>query len=106
MLTSGPDIDPLAAALFNFYTLDEKRINQIAPADLEKSVKRINALLVVGPLGAGPIATTIQTFRKVAKKPPSLPDLTEAEAIGARDPVYEKIDLPKGSFGGSPPAPS
>lgn len=106
MLTSGPDIDPLAAALFNFYTLDEKRINRIAPADLEKSVKRINALLVVGPLGAGPIATTIQTFRKVTKKPPTFLDLTEAEAIAARDPVYEKIDLPKGSFGGSPPAPS
>jgi TRAP-type uncharacterized transport system substrate-binding protein len=106
VLTSGPDIDPLAAALFNFYTLDEKRINRIAPADLEKFVRRISALVVVGPLGAGPIASTIQTFRKVTKKPPTFLDLTEAEAIAARDAVYEKVDLPKGSFGGSPPAPS
>jgi TRAP-type uncharacterized transport system substrate-binding protein len=106
VLTSGPDIDPLAAAVLNFYTIDEKRISRIAPSDLEKSVKRVNALLVVGPIGAGPIATTIQTFRKVTKKPPTFLDLTEAEAIAARDPVYEKIDLPKGSFGGSPPAPS
>jgi hypothetical protein len=33
-------------------------------------------------------------------------DLGEAEAIAARYPVYEKIDLPEGSFGGSPTSPS
>src|SRR5262249_56928306 len=86
--------------------IDDKRINRTAPTDLDKSLKRITALLVVGPIGTGPIATAVQTFRKVTKKPPTFLDLAEAEAIATRYPVYEKIDLPEGSFGGSPAAPS
>jgi len=106
VLTSGPDIDPLARAVLNFYTIDDKRISRIAPTDVDKSLKRITALLVVGPIGTGPIAAAVQTFRKVTKKPPTFLDLAEAEAIATRYPVYEKIDLPEGSFGGSPAAPS
>jgi TRAP-type uncharacterized transport system substrate-binding protein len=106
VLTTGPDIDPLAQAVLNFYNVDGKHISRIATTDLEKSLKHISALLVVGPIGTGPITTAIQTFRKVTRKPPTFFDLAEAEAIAARNPVYEKIDLPEGSFGGGPATPS
>ena len=106
VLTSGPDIDPLARAVLDFYGIEDKRVVRIAPADLANALKHVHALLVVGPIGPGPIANAVQTFRKVTKKPPTFLDLGEAEAIAARYPVYEKIDLPEGSFGGSPASPS
>jgi uncharacterized protein len=106
VLTSGPEIDPLARAVLEFYSIDDKRITRLTPTDLADGLKRVRALLVVGPIGPGPIATAVQTFRKVTKKPPTFLDLKEAEAVAARYPVYEAVDLPEGSFGGSPAVPS
>jgi len=63
-------------------------------------------VLVIGPIGPGPIADAIQVIRKTAKKPPTFLDLPENEAIAGRYPAYEKIDLPDGAFGGTPAAPS
>jgi TRAP-type uncharacterized transport system substrate-binding protein len=68
VLTSGPEIDPLARAVLDFYSIDDKRITRLTPADLANGLKHIRALLVVWPIGSGPIATAVQTFRKVTKK--------------------------------------
>ena len=106
VLMSGPDIDPLARAVLEFYGIDDKRITRLASTELANGLKQISGLLVVGPIGPGPIATAVQTFRKVTKKPPIFLDLKEAGAIASRYPVYEQVDVPEGSFGGSPATPS
>jgi len=81
VLMSGPDIDPLARAVLEFYGIDDKRITRLASTELANGLKQISGLLVVGPIGPGPIATAVQTFRKVTKKPPIFLDLKEAGAI-------------------------
>jgi uncharacterized protein len=106
VLTSGPEMDPLARAVLDFYSIDDKHITRLAPTDVDNGLKNVRALLVVGPIGPGPIATAVQSFRKLTKKPPTFLDLTEAAAIAARYPVYEAVDLPQGSFGGSPAVPA
>jgi len=106
VLTSGPDIDPLARAVLDFYSIDDKRIVRLAPADLPNGLKQVRALLVIGPIGSGPIATAVQAYRKLTKKPPTFLELKEADAIAARYPVYESVQIPEGSFGGSPATPS
>lgn len=107
VVTSGGQVDPLARAVLGFYDIDDKRIVPLAPAALGEAIvkKHIHAAIVVGPMSAGPIAEAIQVFRKATKKPPKFIDLDEADAIIARYPVYEKLDVPRGAFGGSPAAP-
>ena len=108
VLTTGTDLDPLAKVVLDFYRFEDKHIVRIAPADLAGAIrsKHVAAVLVIGPIGPGPIADAIQVFRKTAKKPPTFLDFAENEAIAGRYPAYEKIDLPDGAFGGTPAAPS
>lgn len=108
VVTASGAVDPLARAVLDYYAIDSKRVVQLVPADLAETIarKHVHAVVVVGPIGPGPIADAVQVFRKTTKKPPKFIDLGEAEAITARFPVYEKIDIPEGSFGGSPAAPS
>ncbi|CAL8968909.1 hypothetical protein RHODGE_RHODGE_02593 [Rhodoplanes serenus] len=108
VITRDGAVDPLARALLGFYGVDDKRVVQLAPADLAAALQRkqVHAVVVVGPVGPGPIADAVQVFRKVTRKPPTFLDLGEADAIAARFPVYESIDIAQGAFGGAPAAPA
>jgi TRAP transporter TAXI family solute receptor len=104
----GEDIDPLAKAVLAFYGFDDRHVLRLSLKDLAASLhgKRFAALLVVGPVGPGALADSVQVFRKVTKKPPSFLDLNEAEAIAERFAIYEKADIPTGAINAVPPVPA
>ncbi|MFY9989585.1 MAG: TAXI family TRAP transporter solute-binding subunit [Rhodoplanes sp.] len=101
-------IDPMAKAVLDFYRLDEKHVVPVKVEALASALrdKHIKALVVVGPIGPGPIADAVEVFRKSTKKPPKFIDLTEAAAIAERYPVYEKAEISDGSIDASPPIPA
>ena len=68
--------------------------------------KRVMAALVFGPIGAGSISDAFALVRKSFKEKPSYLDIEEAEAIAARWPAYEAVEIKQGTFGGAPPEPA
>jgi TRAP-type uncharacterized transport system substrate-binding protein len=108
VLTGEMGIDPMAKAVLDFYGFDEKHIVRLGLKGLADSLQRKQAaaLLVVGPIGAGPIADVIEVFRKSTKRPPKFLDISEAKAITDRFAVYDEDEISAGAFGGSPALPA
>ncbi len=77
--------------------------NNVGAAIRESKIKP-DAILSVGPVGstitADAIAASIRN-----KEPPSFLEITAAEAIAERNPVYESTEIKAGAFGGAPPQP-
>ncbi len=67
--------------------------------------KRAAAALAVGPIGPGQVVDVVAAVAKATRGTPSILDLDEADAIAARFPGFEEIDIPKGAFKGSPAVP-
>jgi TRAP-type uncharacterized transport system substrate-binding protein len=108
VLSESGEIDPLQKIVLDFYDVPPQRIRMVAPKDVGAEIagKRIAALLAIGPAGPGPIADAARAIRAAAKKDPKFLDFDEADAIAARYPAYESLDIPQGAFSGSPPMPS
>lgn len=100
-------IDPMAEAVLGFYRIDDKHVARLTAKDLFAALesKRIAALLVVSPIGLGPLPEAVQIFRKAGKKPPKFLNLAEADAIAERFPVYQSATIPDGAVDASPPIP-
>ena len=108
VLSESGEIDPLQKVVLEFYDIPQQRIRMVAPKDVGAEIagKRIAALLAIGPAGPGPIADAARAIRAATKKDPKFLDFDEADAIAARYPAYKSLDIPKGTFSGSPPVPS
>lgn len=66
--------------------------------------KRINAVLVVAPLASKTWLSVYSSLRKASGTPHTF-EVDEAAAIAREHPVFDTIDIPKGTFVGSLPAP-
>jgi TRAP-type uncharacterized transport system substrate-binding protein len=102
-----PD-DPLIKKLSDFYGMRRADFVPIAMKDAGPALQqhRIAAALVLGPVGPGPIADTFSSVRRSFKAAPTFLDIGETEAIVAQSQAYEALEIPQGSFGGTPPEPA
>jgi TRAP-type uncharacterized transport system substrate-binding protein len=107
VVTRSEQMDPLQKVALEFYGVKPEHVRMLAPTDVGAAVtgKHVSALLAVGSPGQGAIADVARAVRTVAKKPPKFLDFDEADAIVARYPAYESLDIPQGAFVGSPPMP-
>jgi TRAP-type uncharacterized transport system substrate-binding protein len=106
IVVEAAGLDPMAKAVIDFYGFDEKHVLRLAGNDVADSLrhKQIAGLLVVGPVGAGPIEDAIEAFRKVTKRPPKFVDISEAKAIGSRFALYSEDEISAGAFGPALPS--
>jgi TRAP-type uncharacterized transport system substrate-binding protein len=108
VLSETGKIDPLQKIVLDFYGVKEAEIRLVAPKQAGAEIARghVAALLAVGPAGPGVIADAARAVRLATRKPAKLLDFDEAEAIAARYPAYEKLDIAQGTFAGSPAVPA
>jgi hypothetical protein len=106
-ILDGAQDERLIKTIIEFYGFQSGNIVAVAAADAGKAIreKRVAALLIVGPIGAGPVSDAISAVKKATKAEPALLDIDEAETFAKRYPVYETIEIPKGAFGAAPPQP-
>lgn len=80
---------------------------ELAPGDVSEALsrKRVAAIAVVGPVGAGPIAETVVTMSKAMKGLPTFLAIDAAEVIAQHTPGLEDSEIAAGAFGGTPPIP-
>ena len=101
-------LDPgLLKAFTGFYGLGTADLIEMAPAEFGPALKarRVVAAIVTGPLGPGPIPDAFAGIRKTFKAKPSYLDIAESDAIVARWPSYESVEIKQGTFGGAPTEP-
>ena len=101
--------DPaLLKAFTSFYGLRDSDLVELTLPEVGPAMKakRVVAALVFGPIGAGTISDAFAAVRKSFKDKPSYLDIEEAEAIAARWPAYEAVEIKQGTFGGTPPEPA
>jgi TRAP-type uncharacterized transport system substrate-binding protein len=97
----------LLRALTEFYGLREVDLTEVPLPQVGAAlkVKRVAAVIVFGPLGPGDTTATFASIRKSFKEKPTFLDISEADAIAARWPAYESVEIKQGTFGGAPPEP-
>jgi TRAP-type uncharacterized transport system substrate-binding protein len=101
--------DPIIKTFTGFYGIQPSHLVPLPPGEVGSAMKqaRVSAALVLGQVApVGPIAETFANVRKVFKATPSFLDIGESEAIAARSPAYEELEIPAGTFGGAPPEPT
>ena len=108
VIVDDVELDPMAKVVLDFYGFDANQIARLTSKDLASALehRKVAAVLVVGPSGAGPIADAIEVFRKSTRKPPKFADLAEASAIAERFATYDEAEINAGAFSGSPTVPS
>ncbi|GJD53773.1 hypothetical protein OPKNFCMD_6551 [Methylobacterium crusticola] len=85
----------------------EVRRRRLALDRVPEAVRRreVDALFVVAPAASGLWLSLYAALRKAGADRPRTFEVDEAAAIAREDPVLETIDVPKGTFQGSLPAP-
>lgn len=80
----------------------------LTPAEVADAAKgkRMDALLVVAPVPSSLVADSLSAVAAAGRGPASFVPIAEAEAIAQRDPAFEKLDILKGSYGGTPSRPA
>lgn len=80
---------------------------ELTPADVGEALsrKRVAAIAVVGPIGAGPLAETVAVATRALKGAPSFLSIDAAEIIAQLTPGVEDSEIAAGAFGGTPPIP-
>ncbi len=108
MLANDSTVDPLVKRVLDFYGFEEKQIVRLRSGELAGALqhKKVAALAVVGPAGAGPIADAIAAFRSATKRPPKFLDLSQAQTIAGRFAVYDEAEISASAFGGTPALPA
>ena len=101
--------DPgLLKALTDFYGLRAADLLAMPPAEFGPALRarRVVAAIVSGPLGPGAIPDAFAGIRRSLKAKPSYLDIAEADAVAARWPAYESVEIKQGTFGGTPTEPT
>lgn len=95
--------------LLNYYDVPQQDISRITlrPDEVAAAIqqKRIAAVFVVGPLGAGRVTEVVAAVARAGGGAPDFLTVEEAEAIARRWPTVEKLEIARGSLQGNPPVP-
>jgi len=67
--------------------------------------KRVAAVLAVGPIGPGQAVDVVAAIAKATKGKPQIVEIDDADAIAARYPGFESLDIPEGAFKARPAIP-
>lgn len=101
--------DPgLLRAFREFYSLREADLIEMPPSDIGPAMRRkqVVATVAFGPIGPGPITDAFASIQKSFRAAPSYLDIAEADAIAARWPAFQSVEIKQGTYGGTPPEPA
>lgn len=66
---------------------------------------RAAAAVAIGPIGPGEVVDVVASIQKATKHTPKIVEFDDNDAIAARFPSLESIDIPKGAFRARPAVP-
>ncbi len=106
----GPGSDAILATALAQYDIkpDSVAVVPLAPDEVEDAVrtKRVDAVLAVDVISSLHLRDIVKSVAAGGDGPPTLVPIAEADAIAQRSPGYEKLEVVRGAFGGTPPRPA
>jgi TRAP-type uncharacterized transport system substrate-binding protein len=115
----------LLKVILRQYNIDADKVVMLSPSDIAKPNEagkisvvqfdpnnvasairdsNVDVIMSVGPVGS-PITAAVVAAAMRGKEPPKFLAIDAAEAIAAREPIYEAEEIKAGAFGGSPQQP-
>jgi TRAP transporter TAXI family solute receptor len=87
---------------------DSVAVVVLAPSEVEEALetKRVDAVLAVGTVTGRTMTETVAGVTRAADGAPVFIPIKEADAIEQRLPMFEGLEVVRGSFGGTPPRPA
>ncbi len=87
---------------------DDVKVVGLAPEEVPEAVKSkaVDAVLAVDVLSSPRLRDIVRAVAAGGEGPPALVPIAEADAIALRSPGYEKLEVVRGAFGGTPPRPA
>ncbi len=87
---------------------EDVKVVGLAPEEVPEAVKSkaVDAVLAVDVLSSPRLRDIVMAVAAGGEGPPALVPIAEAEAIAQRSPGYEKLEVVRGAFGGTPPRPA
>ncbi len=67
--------------------------------------KQVDAVFAVGPVTEGLVPAAVKAVAKAGDGPPVFLPVEDAAAVAQRTTAYDKLEVVRGSFGGTPPRP-
>lgn len=88
--------------------LDSVKLTALAPEDVAEAIrtKAVDAVLAVDVISSPRLRAVVNAVAAAGDGTPVFVPIPEAEAIAQRSPVYEKAEVVRGAFGGTPPRPA
>jgi TRAP transporter TAXI family solute receptor len=110
ILRKGPANQRLLETVLTHYGVPHESVPTVlleSPQEVEEGLrsKRFDAVLVVGPVTAPLVTDTVAAVARAAEGSPVFIPIAEADAIAQRSPVFDELEVVRGTFGGSPPRP-
>ena len=106
----GPGIDAILATALAQYDIrpDTVTLVGLAPEEVAEAVKSkaVDAVLAVDVLSSPHLRDIVRAVAAGGEGAPVLVPIAEADAIAQRSPGYEKLEVVRGAFGGTPPRPA
>ena len=105
----GPVDGGLLGPVLDYYGVarDKMKYSVVPPDEVANALrqKRVDAVLVVGPLASKQVGDVVAETVRGAKGAIQFVEIEEADAIAKRVPGLEKVEVEQGTFGGRPPRP-
>jgi len=95
--------------ILNYYNVSPDKVKRVfAPLDqigAELKKGRAVAVVAVGPIGPGQVVDAVAAVAKATRGTPTILNFDDNDAISARFPALESVDIPQGAFRPRPATP-
>lgn len=109
VLRLGPINERLLDTILGAYDVKPESVRRVAlqPQDVAAAFRdgTIDALLAIGPVAGALVTDAVQDVTRATGAPPVFIPIREAAALSRRNPSFDPIEVPRGSFGTAPPLP-
>ncbi len=106
----GPGNEALLTTALAQYDIRPDAVQSVdlAPAAVAEAIKSktVDAVLAVDLLSSPRLREIVRDVAAAGEGPPTLVPIAEADAIAQRSPGFEKLEVVRGAFGGTPPRPA
>lgn len=95
--------------VLDYYSVPRSSVSRLfmSASDSGRAIrdKRAAAVFAIGPFNSAYIPESVASIRRVLKESPSILEVAESNALVAKLPRFEAVEMPRGAVSGNPPVP-
>ncbi len=109
VLRLGPLNERMLDTILAFYGMTPAQVRRVGlqPEEIGPALRdgRVDAVMVIGPPAGALVTNAVQEVARFTGAVPTFVPIREAAAFAQRNPSFEAIEIPRGSYGATPALP-